>query len=78
MKPFVRLLSFLLAFFVTLSIYILSYSMPQRKKILYEMYTNNTDDINKITDMNNMNDTNMNFLNEDEEIILSDTQKKNT
>ena len=65
MKPFVRLLSFLLAFFVTLSIYILSYSMPQRKKILYEMYTNNTDDINKITDMNNMNDTNMNFLNED-------------
>jgi len=71
MKPFVRLLSFLLAFFVTLSIYILSYSMPQRNKIIYEMYTNDNN-------MNNINVTNMNFSNGDEEIILSDTQKKNT
>lgn len=77
MKPFVRLLSFLLAFFVTLSIYILSYSIPQRKKIIYEMYTNDTDDMNKIGNTNitnNMN--NINFSNGGEEIILSETQKQ--
>jgi hypothetical protein len=76
MKPFVRFVSFLLAFFVTLSIYILSYLIPQRKKVIYEMYTNDANNTNNTNDTTNTTNTTNTVFNGNEEIILSETQKK--
>ena len=66
MKPFVRLISFLLGFFVSLSIYILSSLIPRSKSIVYEMYTNNIR--NEVTTSSQTQQS--------EDTTLSETQQK--